>query len=385
MDHHATTPTLPEVVEEMLPYFSEKFGNPASATHQFGETAAAAVDRARSLVAGLIGANPQEIVFTSGATESNNLALRGVTRIRKGGGGHIVTSVIEHQAILETLDELEQDGIRVTRLGVDRFGRVDPEKVREAIDAETILVSIQFANGEIGTVQPIAEIGRITRERRIPFHTDAVQAAGRLKIRVVDCGVDLMSLSAHKMYGPKGIGALYVRKGIRVAPQITGGGQEGNLRSGTLNVPAIVGFGKACEMAREGAEAEAERVSKLRDRLWDSLRRRITDIRLNGHPDHRLPNNLHCIFRYVDGEAVVRGADGVALSTGSACSTGDHEPSYVIRSLGVADEESRGSVRFGLGRSNTDEQVDQVAERIEKAVRRLREISPLVPEKKPVR
>ena len=385
MDHHATTPTLPEVVEEMLPYFSEKFGNPASATHQFGETAAAAVDRARSLVAGLIGANPQEIVFTSGATESNNLALRGVTRIRKGGGGHIVTSVIEHQAILETLDELEQDGIRVTRLGVDRFGRVDPEKVREAIDAETILVSIQFANGEIGTVQPIAEIGRITRERRIPFHTDAVQAAGRLKIRVVDCGVDLMSLSAHKMYGPKGIGALYVRKGIRVAPQITGGGQEGNLRSGTLNVPAIVGFGKACEMAREGAEAEAERVSKLRDRLWDSLRRRITDIRLNGHPDHRLPNNLHCIFRYVDGEAVVRGADGVALSTGSACSTGDHEPSYVIRSLGVADEESRGSVRFGLGRSNTDEQVDQVAERIEKAVRRLREISPLAPEKKPVR
>ncbi len=385
MDHHATTPTLPEVVEEMLPYFSEKFGNPASATHQFGETAAAAVDRARSLVAGLIGANPQEIVFTSGATESNNLALRGVTRIRKGGGGHIVTSVIEHQAILETLDELEQDGIRVTRLGVNRFGRVDPEKVREAIDAETILVSIQFANGEIGTVQPIAEIGRITRERRIPFHTDAVQAAGRLKIRVVDCGVDLMSLSAHKMYGPKGIGALYVRKGIRVAPQITGGGQEGNLRSGTLNVPAIVGFGKACEMAREGAEAEAERVSKLRDRLWDSLRRRITDIRLNGHPDHRLPNNLHCIFRYVDGEAVVRGADGVALSTGSACSTGDHEPSYVIRSLGVADEESRGSVRFGLGRSNTDEQVDQVAERIEKAVRRLREISPLVPEKKPVR
>ncbi len=385
MDHHATTPTLPEVVEEMLPYFSEKFGNPASATHQFGETAAAAVDRARSLVAGLIGANPQEIVFTSGATESNNLALRGVTRIRQGGGGHIVTSVIEHQAILETLDELEQDGIRVTRLGVDRFGRVDPEKVREAIDAETILVSIQFANGEIGTVQPIAEIGRITRERRIPFHTDAVQAAGRLKIRVVDCGVDLMSLSAHKMYGPKGIGALYVRKGIRVAPQITGGGQEGNLRSGTLNVPAIVGFGKACEMAREGAEAEAERVSKLRDRLWDSLRRRITDIRLNGHPDHRLPNNLHCIFRYVDGEAVVRGADGVALSTGSACSTGDHEPSYVIRSLGVADEECRGSVRFGLGRSNTDEQVDQVAERIEKAVRRLREISPLVPEKKPVR
>ena len=385
MDHHATTPTLPEVVEEMLPYFTEKFGNPASATHQFGETAAAAVDRARSLVAGLIGANPQEIVFTSGATESNNLALRGVTRIHKGGGGHIVTSVIEHQAILETLDELEQDGIRVTRLGVDRFGRVDPEKVREAIDDETILVSIQFANGEIGTVQPIAEIGRITRERRIPFHTDAVQAAGRLKIRVEECGVDLLSLSAHKMYGPKGIGALYVRKGLRIAPQITGGGQEGNLRSGTLNVPAIVGFGKACEIAREGAEAEAERVGKLRDRLWDSLRKRIADIRLNGHPEHRLPNNLHCIFRFVDGEAVVRGADGVALSTGSACSTGEHEPSYVIRSLGVADEESRGSVRFGLGRSNTDEQVDQVAERIEKAVRRLREISPLVPEKKPVR
>lgn len=377
MDHHATTPALPEVVEAMLPYFTRRFGNPASSTHEYGRVACEAVDEARGRVAALIGAAPAEIVFTSGATESNNLAVRGIAEESRRRGNHIVTCVIEHHAILDTCERLEEKGFRVTRLPVDRNGLVDPEAIDRAITEETILVSIQFANGEIGTIQPIEAIGKIANRRGVTFHCDAVQAVGRVPVDVRKCGIDLMSISAHKMYGPKGIGALFLRDGIPITPQITGGGQEGDIRSGTLNVPAIVGFGKACEIARREEGKEAERQRRLRDRLRRGLEAGIEAVALSGHPERRLPNNLNFRFRWVDGEAIVQGVKGIALSTGSACSTGEQQASYVIRALGVPEEEARGSIRFGLGRDNTEEEIDMVIEQVKRAVRRLREMSPL--------
>jgi cysteine desulfurase len=380
MDNNATTRTDPRVVEAMLPYFSDHYGNAASRNHAFGWEAEAAVDRAREQVAQLIGATPRDIVFTSGATESDNLALKGVAAMYRHQGRHLVTVATEHHAVLDPARRLEREGFRVTFLPVDQYGRVSVEQVAEAITAETILVSVMAANNEIGTLQPIRAIGRLCKERGVLFHTDAAQAAGKVPLDVEDMGIDLMSLSAHKMYGPKGTGALYVRRReprVRLEPMLDGGGHERGLRSGTLPVPLIVGFGKACALCQEEMEPEGRRLADLRERLREGIQGRLEGVVLNGHPTERLPGNLNLSFEFVEGEALLMAMRNVAVSSGSACTSASLEPSYVLRALGVGDDLARGSLRFGLGRFTTAAEVDEVAGDVVRAVRHLRSLSPL--------
>ena len=394
MDNHATTPVDPRVLEAMLPYFGDVFGNAASRSHPFGWEAEKAVETAREQIAGLINAKPKEIVFTSGATESDNLAIKGVVEFYKDKGNHVVTAVTEHKAVLDTCKALERKGLAtVTYVPVDQYGMVDPEDVRRAITDKTVLVSIMWANNEVGTINPIGEIGKITREKGVLFHTDAVQGVGKLPFDVEAMHADLVSMTAHKIYGPKGVGALYVRAKnprVRLAPIIDGGGHERGFRSGTLNVPGLVGFGKACALCREGMADEAQRVFALRERLREALFSQLDEIFVNGHPVHRLPGNLNVSFSYVEGESLLMGLNGsvnpiavgdttrpIAVSSGSACTSATLEPSYVLKALGVGDELAHTSIRFGIGRFNTEQEVDYVAERVVHEVRRLRDLSPL--------
>ena len=378
MDCHATTPVDERVLEAMLPYFGEKFGNAASRTHTFGWAAEAAVDDARQQVASLIGAKPTEIIFTSGATEADNLAIKGVSAMHPDRRAHMVTQATEHHAVLDPLKALKRQGYGVTVLPVDRYGRVSPEAVAGAITDETTLVSIMAANNEIGTLQPIAEIGSICKERGVLFHTDATQAVGKISIHVDALNIDLLSLSAHKLYGPKGVGALYVRNRprVRLIAQMDGGGHERGMRSGTLNVPGIVGLGAACEIAGAEIASEGPRVRKLRDRLEEKITGGLNEVHLNGHPQARLDGNLNLSFAGVDGESLLMGLGEIALSSGSACTSATLEPSYVLRALGVKDDLAQSSLRFGLGRFNTRAEVAYVADRVIAEVNRLREISP---------
>jgi cysteine desulfurase len=380
LDNHATTRVDPRVFETMKPYFLEKFGNAASRSHSFGWEAEEAVERARKQIAELIGATPKEIIFTSGATESNNLALKGAVEAFAECGDHIITQSTEHKAVLDTCRHLEKQGVRVTYLPVSRDGLIDPQELRRAITPETILVSIMYANNEIGVVQPISEIGRIARQSGVLLHTDAVQAIGKIPVNVESDGIDLLSLTAHKLYGPKGTGALYVRRRnprVQLAPQMDGGGHERGMRSGTLNVPGIAGLGAACEIARHEMPAEAKRLATLRNRLKDRLLAELDEVFVNGSTEHRLPNNLNMSFAYVDSESLLMGLHDVAISSGSACTSATLEPSYVLKALGVEDEIAHSSIRFGIGRFNTEEEIDYVAGRVIDVVRKLRELSPV--------
>jgi cysteine desulfurase len=382
MDYHATTPVDPRVLAAMLPYFTEKFGNASSRHHSFGWTAKDAVENARAHVASLIGASANEVVFTSGATESNNLAIRGVAEAYRTKGNHIVTCVAEHRAVIDTCRKLENEGLRVTYLPVGSDGRIDPGELRAAITEQTILVTIMAANNEIGVLQPVAEIGAIAKERDVVFHTDAVQAAGKVPFDVTETHAGLVSLSAHKMYGPKGIGALYVRRRnprVLVAEQISGGGHERGFRSGTLNTPGIVGFGAAAAICRAEMPAESARIRQLRDRLVRLLRENLEQIRVNGSMEHRLPHNLNVSFSDLDGDALLMAIDDVAVSSGAACTSADRAPSHVLRALGVDEELARASLRFGLGRWTTEPEIDYVANKVTEVVRHLRKISPLQP------
>jgi cysteine desulfurase len=379
LDNHATTPLDPRVLDEMLPYFKEKFGNAASRSHQFGWEAEAAVEKAREQVARLIGTSAKEIVFTSGATESDNLAIKGVSEKYRDKGDHIVTCATEHKAVLDSCKHLEKQGYRVTYLPVGKDGLIDLDDLKRALDDKTILVSIMFANNEIGVLQPIAEIGAMCRERGILFHSDAVQAIGKVPVSVEEQNIDLASITAHKMYGPKGVGALYVRRKsprVELAPMIDGGGHEHGMRSGTLNVPGIVGLGKACELCREVLAAEAARLKALRDRLKDKIFAGLDDVYVNGSMEQRLPGNLNVSFANVDAEPLLMGINDVAVSTGSACSSAAIEPSHVLKALGAGDL-THGSIRFGIGRFNTQAEIDYVAARVVETVKRLRELSPL--------
>ena len=375
LDHHATTPTDPRVLEAMLPYFDRDFGNAASRTHAFGWRAEAAVDVARESIARAIGASdPREIVFTSGATESNNLALLGVARAGRARGDHVVTLAIEHSSVLEPCEALAREGFSVTVVPVDRDGRVAPEAVAAAITPRTLLVSAGWANGEIGTLQPIAAIARVCRERGVPLHSDAAQALGKVPVSV-DAGVDLLSLTAHKLYGPKGVGALWIRSGrprIRIEPLLFGGGHENGLRPGTLPVPAIVGFGRAVEIAVAEREVEAARLLALREHMLARLREALADVSLNGHASERLPGNLNVAFESIEADALLASLRDLALSTGSACSSARPEPSHVLVALGLPDAAVRSSIRIGLGRTTTAGQVDLATEHIVAAVRSLR-------------
>ena len=381
MDNHATTRVDSRVLDAMLPYFTEKFGNAASRNHSFGWEAEEAVDRSRNQIATLIGAKSKEIIFTSGATESDNLAIKGVVEFYKDKGNHIISCVTEHKAVLDSCRALERAGkATVTYLPVDKYGMVDPDAVRRAITDKTVLITIMWANNEIGTIHPIAEIGKIAKEKGIVFHTDAVQAIGKVPVDFEKAGVDLASITAHKIYGPKGIGALYVRsKGprVRLTPQMDGGGHERGMRSGTLNVPGIVGLGAACEISGKEMVDEAQRLIQLRSQLQAGLFERLDEIYVNGHPTERLPGNLNVSFAYVEGESLLMGINDIAVSSGSACTSATLEPSYVIRALGIDDELAHSSIRFGLGRFNTLEEVDYVTDRVSKEVKRLREMSPL--------
>lgn len=380
MDNNSTTRTDPRVVEAMLPYFTEKYGNAASRSHAYGWEAEAAVEEAREQIGAIIGASAKEIIFTSGATESTNLAIKGVAGMYKKKGNHIITQVTEHKATLDTCKRLERDGFQVTYLPVDSFGRVDPEQVREAITDKTIIVSIMAANNEIGTLQPIAAIGKLCKDKGVLFHTDAVQAIGKVPLDVNAMGIDLLSLTAHKIYGPKGIGALYVRKKdprVRLEPQIDGGGHERGMRSGTLAVTNIVGFGKACDIALTDMAQDVQHSLALRERLRKGIMDQLPETYLNGHPTDRLPGNANISFAYVEGEGLMMGIKDVAVSSGSACTSASLEPSYVLRALGVGDELAHSSIRFGLGRFNTAEEVDFVVDLVVREVNRLREMSPL--------
>jgi cysteine desulfurase len=380
MDNNSTTRCDPRVVEAMLPYFTERYGNAASRHHAFGWQAKDAVDAAREQVAALIGASPREVVFTSGATESDNLAIKGVAGMYRSRGDHIVTVATEHKAVLDPCRRLEREGFRLTVLPVDRFGRVAVEQVAEALTEKTILVSVMAANNEVGTLQPVRDIGRLCKERGVLFHTDAVQAAGKVPLDVEDIGADLLSLSAHKMYGPKGAGALYVRGSsprVRLAPLFDGGGHERGMRSGTLPVPLVVGFGAACDIARAEIPAEAERLLQMRERLWQGIANGLEEVSLNGHPTERLPGNLNLSFAYVDGNALLMNLRDVAVSSGSACTSADPEPSYVLRAMDVEDELAHSSIRFGLGRFNTAEEVEHVITAVTRVVTGLRAQSPL--------
>ena len=376
LDHHATTPVDPRVLEAMLPYFTEKPGNAASASHSFGWEASSAVERARAQVAQLAGASPRDIVFTSGATESDNLALQGAMLAARVPQGHIVTMSTEHKAVLDTVRHLEHAGFHATVLSPEADGRLDLDLLRAAILPETVLVSVMYANNEVGTIQPVSEIGAICRERGALFHCDAAQAFGKLAIDVERDRIDLLSVSAHKMYGPKGIGALYMRRGLKLEPLIYGGGHEHGLRSGTLNVPGIVGFGEACALAMGEMETDARRIGALRDRLWARLA--VTGgARLNGGMEHRLPGNLNVSFAGVDGDALLAAIPGIAVSAASACSGGDS--SYVLEALGTPSEFLQCSVRFGIGHANTEEEIDYAAARVSAAVAELRSLSPAAP------
>ncbi|MCG3172945.1 MAG: Cysteine desulfurase IscS [Myxococcota bacterium] len=380
MDNHSTTRVDPRVVEKMLPYFTDEFGNAASRSHPFGWHAEEAVEKAREQVASLIGANGKEIVFTSGATESDNLAIKGVASFYKEKGKHIITTRIEHKAVLDTCKRLEQEGYEVTYLETGKSGVVDVKDVEAAMRPDTILVSVMAANNEIGTVQPLEEIGRLCRQKGVLFFTDAVQAAGKIPLDVERMNIDLLALSAHKMYGPKGVGALYVRRKnprVRISPIIDGGGHERGMRSGTLNVPAIAGFGEACRLAQEEMPEESKRILALRERLHQGLASQLEDIYLNGDPVRRLPGNLNLSFAYVEGEALIMAISDVAVSSGSACTSASLEPSYVLRALGVEEELAHTSIRFGIGRFNTEEEIDYVINLVVNKVRKLREMSPL--------
>jgi cysteine desulfurase len=389
MDNHATTPVDPRVLEAMLPYFGDHFGNAASRNHSFGWEAETAVDRAREQVADVIGARAKEIIFLSGATESDNLAIKGVAEFYKDKGNHIITAATEHKAVLDTCKALERKKVaQVTYLPVDREGRVSADQVRDAITDKTILISVMFANNEIGTIQPIADIGKLAKEKGILFHTDATQGFGKVPLNVDELGVDLLSGTAHKIYGPKGCGFLWVRsKGprVRLTAQMDGGGHERGMRSGTLNVPGIVGLGHAAQLAQAEMASDAARTIALRDRLHRLITDELDEVYLNGHPVHRLPGNLNISFAYIEGESMLMGLNGsahsdlpaIAVSSGSACTSATLEPSYVLKALGVGDELAHTSIRFGLGRFNTEQEVDYVAERVIAEVKRLRELSPL--------
>src|ERR1700761_7488356 len=380
MDNHATTPLDPRVLEAMMPYLTGIFGNAASRNHSFGWEAEAAVEKGREQVAKLIGATAKEIIFTSGATESNNLAIKGIAEMYRERGNHIITQVTEHKAVLDTCKRLEKAGYRVTYLPVKADGLIDLEDLKRAIDDKTILVSIMFANNEIGVIQPVAEIGKICREKGVIFHTDAVQAVGKVPVDVNAMNIDVLSLSGHKIYGPKGVGALYVRRRnprVQISEQINGGGHERGMRSGTLNVPGIVGLGKACEISGQEMAAEGERLSKLRDKLKAKLEGALDYIHVNGSMEHRLPNNLNISFVYVEGESLLMGINDVAVSSGSACTSATLEPSFVLKALGLGDDVAHSSIRFGLGRFNTEAEVDYVADKVIDIVKKLRELSPL--------
>jgi cysteine desulfurase len=382
MDNQATTPMDPRVLAAMAPYFVEKFGNAASRNHPFGWAAEEAVDVAREQIAQLIGAKGKEIIFTSGATESDNLAIKGVVEFYQEKGNHVITCVTEHKAVLDTCKALERKGkATVTYLPVDRYGRVSPEDVKNAITEKTVLISIMYANNEIGTIQPIHEIGQVAKERGVLFHCDATQGVGKVPVQVEREGIDLLSLTGHKIYGPKGCGALYVRaKGprVRLTPQIDGGGHERGMRSGTLNVPGIVGLGKACELCGQEMETEAAKLMALRTQLHEGITSQLEDVYLNGHPTQRLPGNLNLSFSYVEGESFLMGLNKeIALSSGSACTSASLEPSYVLKALGVGEELAHTSIRFGLGRFNTAEEVAYVVQRVVEITQRLRDLSPL--------
>ncbi|HOT97238.1 MAG TPA: cysteine desulfurase family protein [bacterium] len=378
MDHHATTPLEPEVLEAMMPYLTTEFGNPSSSTHDFGRRARAAVENAREEVAAMISAErSDEIIFTSGATESDNLVLKGLALQRPERSGHIITLAIEHKAILDTAQFLQEQGFDVSLAPVDRYGVVDLAALEQLIRSDTFLISIQAANSEIGTTQPLAAIGAIARSRGILFHTDAVQALGKIDIQVVRDQIDLLSISGHKIYGPKGVGALYIRKGIRLQPLFHGGGHESGMRSGTLNVPGIVGLGRAALMARRDMTAESARLIELREMLRKGIESRIDRVVLNGHPTQRLPNNLNYSFSFVEGESLMLACRGIALSSGSACTSTSLQSSYVLRALNVPETLAHCSIRFGLGRSNTREHIEILLDLLETHVRRLREMSPL--------
>ena len=377
MDNHATTPVDPRVFEAMRPYLTNVFGNSASRNHSFGWEAEEATEKARKQVASLIGATSKEIVFTSGATESDNLALKGVAEMYAEKGNHIITAATEHKAILDTCKRLEKHGTRVTYLPVQQNGLVDLEQLKAAITDKTVLISIMHANNEIGVLQPIREIGRMARERGVLLHTDGTQAVGKVPVNVLDDNIDLMSISAHKMYGPKGVGALYVRRRnprVQLTAQMDGGGHERGMRSGTLNVPGIVGLGEACALAQAEMPAESKRLAFLRDKLKERLLNSLDEVYINGTLEHRLPNNLNISFAYVEGESLLMGINEIAVSSGSACTSATLEPSYVLKALGAGDDLAHSSIRFGLGRFNTEEEVDYVAGKVIEVVKKLREL-----------
>ena len=380
MDNHATTPVDPRVLDEMLPYFREKFGNSASRNHPFGWAAEEGVEQARERIAKLIGATAKEIIFTSGATESNNLAIKGVAEMYREKGNHIITQVTEHKAVLDTCKHLEKLGYRVTYLPVAKDGLIDLEELKRAIDDKTILVTIMAASNEIGVLQPITEIGAICHERGVLFHTDAVQAVGKIPIDVNKMNIDILSITAHKLYGPKGAGALYVRRKnprVQISAQIDGGGHERGMRSGTLNVAGIVGLGKACEICMNDMAEDTKRILALRTRLHDKIMGALDECYINGSMEHRLPGNMNISFAYVEGESLLMGINDVAVSSGSACTSATLEPSYVLKALGAGDDLAHSSIRFGLGRFNTEAEVDYVANKLIDTVLRLRELSPL--------
>jgi cysteine desulfurase len=380
LDNHATTPVDPRVLDAMIPYFTDHFGNAASRNHEFGWVAEQAVDKARKQVGDLIGATAKEIVFTSGATESDNLAIKGVAEMYAERGNHIITAATEHKAVLDTCKKLEKQGFRVTYLPVQGDGLVDLDMLRESLTDKTILVSIMYANNEIGVVQPIREIGKLCRERGVLFHTDAVQAVGKIPVNVDADNIDMLSISAHKMYGPKGVGALYVRRRnprVQLTAQMDGGGHERGMRSGTLNVPGIAGLGEAAAISQREMPEETVRLRYLRDKLKDKIEAGLDEVFVNGSWEHRLPHSLNMSFLYVEGESLLMGINDIAVSSGSACTSATLEPSYVLKALGLGDDLAHSSIRFGIGRFNTEEQIDYVADRIISVVNKLRELSPL--------
>ena len=379
LDYQATTPMDPRVLEAMMPYFTHQFGNPHSRSHSYGWEAEEGVEKARGQVAKLIGADEKEVIFTSGATESNNLAIRGVAEFYKDRKNHIVTTVTEHKCVLDTCRHLEQQGFEVTYLPVQKNGLIDLDALRAAITDKTVVVSVMAVNNEIGVIQPLAEIGKICREKKVFFHTDAAQAAGKIALDVEAMNIDLMSISGHKIYGPKGIGALYVRRKprIRLVPLIVGGGQERGFRSGTLPTPLCVGLGEAAEICMKEMDAEARRLKKLQERMLKGLNDKLTDIVVNGDLEHRIPGNLNISFAYVEGESLMMGIKGLSVSSGSACTSASLEPSYVLRALGVEEDMAHTSLRIGLGRFTTEQEVDTAVEELVRHVLKLREMSPL--------
>jgi cysteine desulfurase len=380
MDNHATTPVDPRVLDAMMPYFTDKFGNAASRNHSFGWAGEEAIENARGQIASLIGATAKEIIFTSGATESDNLMIKGVAEMYREKGNHIITQAIEHKAVLDTCKRLEKYGYEVTYLPVQKDGRVDPEDVRKAITPKTILITIMYANNEIGVINPMADIGKIAKEHGILFAVDGVQAVGKIPVDVQKDNIDLLALSGHKIYGPKGVGALYVRRRnprVQLSAIIDGGGHERGMRSGTLNVPGIAGLGKACEICQQEMPQESVRLRGLRDRLRSGLEAKLDEVFINGSMEHRLPNNLNMSFAYVEGESLLMGINDVAVSSGSACTSATLEPSYVLKALGVGEDLAHTSIRFGLGRFNTQEEVDYVTDKMVQVVTKLRELSPL--------